>query len=57
MAALVAEHRPDARFIMVGDGHMTDEVRAEAERVGVDLILTGFRDDAPRIIAAPSTCS
>jgi glycosyltransferase involved in cell wall biosynthesis len=52
MAARVAEHRPDARFIMVGDGEMTDEVRAEAERAGVDIILTGFRDDAPRITGA-----
>ena len=52
MAALVAEHRPDARFIMVGDGPMTSEVRAEAERVGVDVILTGFRTDAPRIAGA-----
>ena len=52
MAALVAERRPDARFIMVGDGPMTDEVRAAAERAGIDLILTGFRDDAPRITCA-----
>ena len=52
MAALVAEHRPDARFIMVGDGPMTDEVRAEAERSGVDLIMPGFRDDVPRITCA-----
>ena len=52
MAARVAEHRPDACFVMVGDGPMTNEVRAEAERLGVDLILTGFRDDAPRIAAA-----
>ena len=52
MAALVAERRPDARFIMVGDGPMTGEVRAAAERAGIDLILTGFRDDAPRITCA-----
>jgi glycosyltransferase involved in cell wall biosynthesis len=52
MAAVVAEHRPDARFIMVGDGPMTSEVLAEAERTGVDLVLTGFRDDAPRIAGA-----
>ena len=52
MAAFVTERRPDARFIMVGDGDMIDEVRAEAERVGVELILTGFRDDAPRITCA-----
>jgi glycosyltransferase involved in cell wall biosynthesis len=52
MAALVAEQRPDARFIMVGDGPMTDDVRAEADRAGVDLILTGFRTDAPRIAGA-----
>src|SRR5712691_11475443 len=52
MAALVAEHRPDACFMMVGDGPMTSDVRAEAERLGVDLILTGFRDDAPRLAGA-----
>jgi glycosyltransferase involved in cell wall biosynthesis len=48
----VSEQRPDARFIMVGDGPMTDDVRAEADRAGVDLILTGFRTDAPRIAGA-----
>jgi glycosyltransferase involved in cell wall biosynthesis len=52
MAARVAEHRPDACFVMVGDGPMTSDVRAEAERLGVHLILTGFRDDAPRLAAA-----
>jgi glycosyltransferase involved in cell wall biosynthesis len=52
MAARVAEHRPDARFVMVGEGPLTDEVHREARRLGVDVIVTGFRMDAVRITAA-----
>ncbi|HVL90647.1 MAG TPA: glycosyltransferase family 4 protein [Actinomycetota bacterium] len=51
-AAAVAAVRPDARFVMVGDGPMEAEARAEAARLGIDLLFTGFRDDAHRIAAA-----
>jgi glycosyltransferase involved in cell wall biosynthesis len=52
MAARVAAARPSVRFVMVGDGPMADEVRAEAERLGVDLALIGFRADAPVLATA-----
>jgi glycosyltransferase involved in cell wall biosynthesis len=49
MAALVKQHRPDARFVMVGDGELAAETRALADRLGVDIHFTGFRLDAARI--------
>jgi len=52
MAAAVARRRPDARFVMVGAGPLEDEVRAEAARLGVEVLLTGYRPDAPRIGAS-----
>jgi glycosyltransferase involved in cell wall biosynthesis len=51
MAALVAEARPGTRFVMVGDGPLFDAARDEARRLGVNVILTGFRPDAARIAA------
>ena len=51
MAALVARRRPDARFVMVGDGPLMREVGDEASRLGVDVILTGHRPDASRLSA------
>jgi glycosyltransferase involved in cell wall biosynthesis len=51
MAAIVKRSVPEARFTMIGDGPMTDEVRREAERLGVEIILPGFRDDALKIAA------
>ncbi len=52
MAASVARRRPDARFVMVGAGPLEDEVRTEAARLGVDVLLTGYRPDAPRVGAS-----
>jgi glycosyltransferase involved in cell wall biosynthesis len=52
MAAHVAASHPSARFVMVGDGPLADEARAEAERLGVDVVFAGFRPDAARIAAA-----
>ncbi|MDP9340574.1 MAG: glycosyltransferase family 4 protein [Actinomycetota bacterium] len=54
MAAVVARTRPDARFVMVGDGELADQARAEAARLGVDVLFTftGFRPDAARIASA-----
>jgi glycosyltransferase involved in cell wall biosynthesis len=51
MAAIIARTVPDARFAMVGDGPMIDDVRREAERAGVEIILPGFREDALKIAA------
>jgi glycosyltransferase involved in cell wall biosynthesis len=52
MAARVVGRWPDARFVMVGEGPLTDDVHREARRLGVDVIVTGFRHDAVRIAAA-----
>jgi glycosyltransferase involved in cell wall biosynthesis len=51
MAAKVAAARPGARFVMVGEGTLLDEARAEAGRLGVDVMFTGFRPDATSIAA------
>ena len=49
MAAKVAERHPGARFVMVGEGELAGEARALADRLGVSLLLTGFRPDAARV--------
>jgi glycosyltransferase involved in cell wall biosynthesis len=49
MAASVAASHRDARFIWVGEGKLREEAEAEARRLGVDVMFTGFRRDAPRI--------
>jgi glycosyltransferase involved in cell wall biosynthesis len=52
MAAHLRKSWPDARFVMVGEGELLDEARAEAERLGVDVVFTGYRSDASRVAAA-----
>lgn len=57
MCALIHARRPDVRFVMVGDTTLESagleaETRQEAERLGVPVIFTGFRADAPRVAAA-----
>ena len=51
MAALVAAARPEARFVMVGDGPLLGEAQEEARRLGVEVTFTGFQADAARIAA------
>jgi glycosyltransferase involved in cell wall biosynthesis len=51
MAAIVARVRPDIRFVMVGDGPLLEDVKDEARRLGVEILLTGFRPDAPAVAA------
>ena len=57
MCALVQAVRPETRFVMVGDATLEsagleEETHAEAERLGVPVVFTGFRPDAPRVAAA-----
>ena len=57
MCAAVHSARPDVYFVMVGDAtlesaDLESETRSEAERLGVPVIFTGFRPDAPRVAAA-----
>jgi glycosyltransferase involved in cell wall biosynthesis len=40
------------RFVMFGDGPLSGPVRAEAERLGVQVDLVGFRADAPVLATA-----
>jgi glycosyltransferase involved in cell wall biosynthesis len=51
MAAEVATAMPRTSFAMVGDGPLLEDARREAERLGVDIVFTGFRPDAARIAA------
>ncbi len=51
MAALVAAAHPSTRFVMVGEGTLSDEARAEARRLGVNVTFTGYRADAVKIAA------
>jgi glycosyltransferase involved in cell wall biosynthesis len=51
MAALVTASRPNTRFVWVGQGELLADAQAEATRLGVEIIFTGFRPDAARIAA------
>jgi glycosyltransferase involved in cell wall biosynthesis len=50
----VLRARPDARFLIVGDGVGFDEVRRRVGDLGLDaaVTLTGFRRDIPEVMAA-----
>jgi glycosyltransferase involved in cell wall biosynthesis len=57
MAARVKQARPRTAFVMVGDTTlesrpMEQQTKEEARRLGVDVLLTGFRHDAPRIASS-----
>jgi len=57
MAAAVKRARPETVFVMVGDASFESaplerETKAEARRLGVDIVFTGFRPDAPRLAVA-----
>jgi len=52
MAARVAAARPGVCFVMVGEGPLDGEARAEARRLGVEIRFTGFRADAPLVASA-----
>ena len=49
MAAVVHASHPDARFVMVGEGELADEVRRLADELAVPLLVTGYRSDATRV--------
>ena len=52
-AAEVAAVRPDARFLIVGDGPLRAELAAQARSLGLEdrLTLTGVRRDVPALAA------
>ena len=45
---------PNVRFVLVGVGPLEDQVRADAERLGLGetVVFAGFREDVPRVMAA-----
>jgi glycosyltransferase involved in cell wall biosynthesis len=51
-AASVLERRPDARFLVGGDGPDRDELEARARRLGVDgrVHFLGWRADVPALL-------
>jgi glycosyltransferase involved in cell wall biosynthesis len=52
-AKLVAEAVPEARFLVVGDGELREELEAYARDLGLDgsVLFTGWRRDLPRVYA------
>jgi glycosyltransferase involved in cell wall biosynthesis len=53
-AAQVLAAHPGVRFVIVGQGPLADDLRAEASRHRLNgrLVFAGFRSDAVRIVAA-----
>ena len=51
---VVAARHPTARFVVVGDGPLRQQLEAQAAALGLSgrLRFTGWRDDAPAIAAA-----
>ena len=53
-ARVVLAERPDARFLIVGDGVGFDDVQRRVKEMGLGprVVMTGFRRDVPEIMAA-----
>jgi glycosyltransferase involved in cell wall biosynthesis len=53
-AEQVRSEFPRARFVIVGQGPLERALRAEVRARGLEdtVLLTGFRDDAPRLVSA-----
>jgi glycosyltransferase involved in cell wall biosynthesis len=52
IAAEVVKHRPDVRFLLVGDGPLRPQIEARARELGIagNVIFTGVRSDVPRLM-------
>ncbi len=52
--ALVVPRRPDARFVIVGEGERRADLEAHARRLGVAerVFFAGFREDVDRLLPA-----
>jgi glycosyltransferase involved in cell wall biosynthesis len=57
-ARLVLDRRPEARFIVVGEGPLRPELEAQAERLGLGgrFVFAGFAKDVARAVAAFDLC-
>jgi len=53
-ARAVLAERPDARFLIVGDGIGFDDVQRRVKEMGLEhrVLMTGFRRDVPEVMAA-----
>jgi glycosyltransferase involved in cell wall biosynthesis len=53
-ARMVLDARPDARFAVVGQGPLKDELAEQATELGLDgkFVLAGVRSDVPEMMAA-----
>lgn len=53
-AAIVVRHRPDARFLLVGDGELRPAIEAAISAAGLqaNFLLAGWRDDTASLYAA-----
>ncbi len=53
-AQLVLHTYPEARFLVVGDGVRREQIRNYIQHLGLttQVIMTGFREDIPEILAA-----
>jgi glycosyltransferase involved in cell wall biosynthesis len=54
VAGIIGRARPDARFLLVGDGPLRRQVKAALAQEGLAgrAVLTGIRRDTPRLLAA-----
>lgn len=52
MAASVRASHPETRFVWVGEGNLLEEARAEAGRLGVEILFTGYRNDAAGVASS-----
>lgn len=57
-AAELAPHRPDLRFLIVGEGPMRPPIEQNIRDFGLEdrAIMTGHRTDIPRILAVSDVC-
>jgi len=53
-AAIVAQRRPDVRFLIVGEGSLRPQLEAQAHAVGLGpkIVFAGHRSDVPQLLAA-----
>ena len=51
-APMVLERHPDARFVVVGEGELRDELESLAAPLGDRFAFLGARDDVPDVLAS-----
>jgi glycosyltransferase involved in cell wall biosynthesis len=53
-AAVVLAVRPEARVLVAGDGDLMDELRGQADRLGIGnrVVFAGHRTDVPELLGA-----